>query len=62
MSFMNYHPQCHSENDEDDDEYGEVPDREAMKHHTAQLLNAKNKNKQQKKTKKKKSADDQDDD
>lgn len=44
--------------EEDDDEYGEVPDRESIKKHTAQMLNARLKTKQTKKIKKKKAAKD----
>ncbi|KAJ3170875.1 hypothetical protein HK101_011315 [Irineochytrium annulatum] len=40
----------------DNDEYGEVPDRETIKKHTNQMLNARLKSKQPKKTKKKKAA------
>ncbi|KAI9348775.1 hypothetical protein DFJ73DRAFT_428805 [Zopfochytrium polystomum] len=47
--------------DENDDEYGEVPDRETIKKHTNQMLNARLKTKQSKKTKKKKVRDDGDD-
>jgi hypothetical protein len=39
---------------EDDDEYGEVPDRESIKKLTMQMLNARLKTKQTKKIKKKK--------
>ncbi|KAJ3209926.1 hypothetical protein HDU67_005818 [Dinochytrium kinnereticum] len=42
------------EEDENDDEYGEVPDRETIKKHTNQMINARLKTKQAKKTKKKK--------
>ena len=42
------------DDDENDDEYGEVPDRETIKKHTNQMLNARLKSKQSKKTKKKK--------
>ncbi|KAJ3129958.1 hypothetical protein HK098_007224 [Nowakowskiella sp. JEL0407] len=47
--------------EENDDEYGDVPDRETIKKYTAQILNAKLKNKQNKKVKKKKTAKDEDD-
>ena len=44
------------DDDEDDDEYGEVPDRETILKHTAQMVNARLKTKQAKKQKKKKNA------
>ena len=43
---------CIAEED-NDDEYGEVPDRETLKKQTMQLINARLKSKQPKKTKKK---------
>ncbi|KAJ3108269.1 hypothetical protein HDU97_001803 [Phlyctochytrium planicorne] len=46
------------EEDENDDEYGEVLDRETIKKHTNQMLNARLKTKQAKKTKKKKVKED----
>ncbi|TPX58773.1 hypothetical protein SpCBS45565_g07915 [Spizellomyces sp. 'palustris'] len=48
------------EDEEEDDDYGEVPDRETIKKHTAQMLNAKLKTKQAKKGKKKRAAKDED--
>ncbi len=49
--------------DEDDnDEEMDVPDRESMKKHTAQLINSKLKSKQVKKPKKKRSSKEDDDD
>ncbi|KAJ3275767.1 hypothetical protein HDV01_007234 [Terramyces sp. JEL0728] len=47
--------------DENDDEFGEVPDRESLKKHTLQLINSRLKAKQPKKVKKKKAAKDDDD-
>jgi hypothetical protein len=47
--------------EEDDDEYGEVPDRETIKKHTMQLINSRLKSKQPKKAKKKKSSTKDDD-
>ncbi|KAJ3254708.1 hypothetical protein HK104_007197, partial [Borealophlyctis nickersoniae] len=49
-----------ADDEENDDEYGEVPDRETIKKHTAQMLNARLKAKQPKKVKKKKAAKDED--
>ncbi|KAI8850550.1 hypothetical protein BC829DRAFT_389000 [Chytridium lagenaria] len=49
------------EEDENDDEYGEVPDRETIKKHTNQMLNARLKTKQAKKAKKKKVKEDAED-
>ncbi|KAI9106169.1 hypothetical protein DFS34DRAFT_49148 [Phlyctochytrium arcticum] len=49
-----------SGDEEEDDDYGEVPDRETIKKHTAQMLNAKLKTKQVKKGKKKRAAKDDD--
>ncbi len=49
-----------TEDDENDDEYGEVPDRDAIKKHTTQMLNARLKTKQAKKVKKKRAAKDDD--
>lgn len=46
--------------DEDDDDYGDVPDRETIKKHTAQMLNARLKTKQAKKGKKKRASKDED--
>eukprot|EP00842_Homolaphlyctis_polyrhiza_P006364 jgi/Hompol1/6729/HPOL_005058-RA len=48
------------EEDENDDEYGEVPDRETIKKHTTQMLNARLKTKQPKKVKKKRAAKEED--
>ncbi|KAL2912465.1 hypothetical protein HK105_208037 [Polyrhizophydium stewartii] len=48
------------EEDENDDEYGEVPDRETIKKHTTQMLNARLKTKQPKKVKKKRAAKEDD--
>jgi hypothetical protein len=46
--------------DEDvDDEYGDVPDRESLKRHTAQMLNSRLKSKQTKKIKKKRNQADE---
>jgi hypothetical protein len=46
--------------DEDvDDEYGDVPDRESIKRHTAQMLNSRLKSKQTKKIKKKRATADE---
>lgn len=42
------------DDDDVDDEYGDVPDRESMKRHTAQMLNSRLKTKQNKKVKKRK--------
>ncbi|KAJ3057103.1 hypothetical protein HK097_000567 [Rhizophlyctis rosea] len=51
-----------AEDDEDnDDDTGDIPDRETIKKHTAQMLNARVKTKQPKKGKKKKAAKDEDD-
>ncbi|TPX78440.1 hypothetical protein CcCBS67573_g00298 [Chytriomyces confervae] len=49
------------EEDENDDEHGEVPDRETIKKHTNQMINARLKKSQPKKSKKKKVKDDEDD-
>jgi hypothetical protein len=46
--------------DDEDDEYGEIPDRESIKKHTAQLLTSRMKTKQPKKIKKKKAAKEDD--
>ncbi|RKO82715.1 hypothetical protein BDK51DRAFT_26631 [Blyttiomyces helicus] len=46
--------------EENDDEYGEVPDRETLKKHTTQMLNARLKSKMPKKVKKKRAAKDED--
>ncbi|KAI8927052.1 hypothetical protein BC831DRAFT_504122 [Entophlyctis helioformis] len=48
------------EEDENDDEYGDVPDRETIKKHTTQMLNARLKTKQTKKVKKKRAAKEDD--
>jgi hypothetical protein len=48
------------DDDDNDEEYGEVPDRETIKKHTLQLLNAKMKSKQVKKVKKKRTNKDED--
>ncbi|KAH6589335.1 hypothetical protein BASA61_005665 [Batrachochytrium salamandrivorans] len=47
--------------DEIDDEYGEVPDRETIKKHTTQMLNARLKTKQPKKIRKKRAAKEEED-
>jgi len=47
------------EDDENDDEYGDVPDRESIKRHTAQMLNSRLKSKQSKKIKKKRAVKDE---
>ncbi|KAI9328497.1 hypothetical protein BDR26DRAFT_52588 [Obelidium mucronatum] len=47
--------------EENDDEHGEVPDRESIKKHTNQMINARLKKNQPKKSKKKKVKDDADD-
>jgi hypothetical protein len=46
--------------DDNDEEYGEVPDRESIKKHTMQLINSKQKSKMPKKTKKKRAAKEDD--
>ncbi|KAJ3410029.1 hypothetical protein HDU80_005421 [Chytriomyces hyalinus] len=50
-----------ADEDENDDEHGEVPDRETIKKHTNQMINARLKKSQPKKSKKKKVKDDEDD-
>lgn len=46
------------EDDDDiDDEYGDVPDRESIKRHSLSLLSSRKQNKQSKKTKKKRMDD-----
>jgi hypothetical protein len=45
---------------DNDEEYGEIPDRETIKKHTLQLLNAKLKSKQVKKVKKKRAGKEED--
>ena len=48
------------DDDENDDEYSEVPDRETIKRHTTQMLNARFKTKQPKKIKKKRATKEED--
>lgn len=50
-----------TDEDEIDDEYGEVPDRETIKKHTTQMLNARLKTKQPKKIRKKRAAKEEED-
>jgi hypothetical protein len=45
--------------DDNDEDFGEVPDRESIKKHTLQLINSHLKSKQPKKTKKKRAAKDE---
>ncbi|KAJ3056238.1 hypothetical protein HDU99_007441 [Rhizoclosmatium hyalinum] len=49
------------EEEDNDDEHGEIPDRESIKKHTNQMINARLKKNQPKKSKKKKAKDDGDD-
>ncbi|KAJ3066696.1 hypothetical protein HDU98_010016 [Podochytrium sp. JEL0797] len=50
-----------ADEEENDDEHGEIPDRESIKKHTNQMINARLKKNQPKKSKKKKAKDDSDD-
>ncbi|KAJ1559929.1 hypothetical protein HK405_008842, partial [Cladochytrium tenue] len=55
---VEFEPELAEDEDENDDEHSEVPDRETIKKHTNQMLNARLKSKQPKKTKKKKARED----